>query len=132
MRTSSPTLDRLPDRSLTPLVLTVLLMLGIGGCASTGGAGTDGAEGAFATVVIENDNPRIVNVTALRGGTRFRLGTVSALSTEELEIERHMIDSTGQLQLLIQPLGSGNVYRGQPILVSEGDIIELTVSSMIR
>ena len=132
MMTRNPDSDHLPKRTLTPLVLSILLLVGIGGCASTGGGGADGADGAFATLVIENDNPRIVNVTALRGGTRYRLGTVSALSTQELEIDRHMIDSTGQLQLLIQPLGSGNVYRGQPILVSEGDVIELSVSTMIR
>ena len=120
-------------RQRTPIALVFTLLL-IAGCASAGGPGDadGGPDGAFATVVIENDNPRIVNVSALRSGTRYRVGTVPPLSTRELEIRRYMTDSTGELQLLIAPLGSGHAYRAQPILVSEGDVIELRVSSLVR
>ena len=122
MRT--PVLERRTRTTLLALVAALLL----GGCASIAGE----PEPAYATLVVENDNTSTVNVYALRSGSRFRLGTVTGLGTEEFPLRRHMLGTAGDLQLLIDPIGSRRNYPSQRIVVSEGDVIELRVSSFLR
>lgn len=118
--------------AVLPAALVVL-----GACA--GSAPREGAEpeaaapdNAYATVVIENDATRIVTVYAVRSGTRMRLGTVAGISSKEFPIRRNMLDTSGELQLMVDPLGSQERYYSDAIVVDAGDVIELRVSSLIR
>lgn len=108
------------------LVLTALIAPG---CASNG---AEGGRAPFAELHIDNDNPRIVTVYAVRNGTRMRLGTVNGVSSHTFPLRQSMIGSTGQLRVLVEPLGSNNRYFSDPIFVNEGDVIELTVSGLVR
>lgn len=110
------------------VVLLAIAVL-LGACASMGGGDSE----PFATLVVHNDGTSIVTVYALRaGGSRMRLGQVSPLSQAELPIRHHVLGGTSELQVLIDPLGSRQTYASNPIHVSEGDVLEMRVSSLIR
>lgn len=115
-------------RTTSRAVIALLAALFLGGCASAGG----GPEPPYATVVVENDNIATVNIYAVRNGSRFRLGTVTGLATQEFELRRHMLGSAGDLRLVIDPIGSQRNYLTQSSIVNEGDVIELRVSSFLR
>lgn len=119
-------------RRLAAFAALLLLPL-TAACASGGEDGYDaGPLGHYATLIVENDNTSNVTVYALRSGTRQRMGTVTGLSTERLEIRRTMLSGAGELNVGIDPLGSNRMYTAYPIYVSEGDVIEVTVSSFLR
>lgn len=108
--------------------LGFLLVLLLSACASMG---THGAE-RFATLVIDNDNTMNVNIYAMRGDMRMRIGMVPGVSTREFPLRLDMLTSGGDLHLAIDPIGSPRTYPATPILVREGDTIELRVSAFIR
>ncbi len=119
-------------RRLAAFAALALLPLGVA-CASGGEDGYDaGPRAHYATLIVENDNTSNVTVYALRSGTRQRMGTVTGLSTERFEIRRTMLSGGGELNVGIDPLGSNRMYTAYPIYVSEGDVIEVTVSSFLR
>ncbi len=111
------------------LLIILVTILVLGGCASMGGSGGE----PYATLIIENDGTATVTVYALRsGGTRMRIGQVTALGRAEFGIREYMVGGTSQLQLLIDPLGSRQSYPTQSIYISEGEVVRLVVSSFIR
>lgn len=106
----------------------ILATAALAGCASTGAADRE----PYATLIVENDNTMAVNVFALRGATRTRLGTVTGLGQEEFSLRIGMLSGGNQLRLLIAPIGSPIDYPSQSIMVYEGDVLELRVSSFLR
>jgi hypothetical protein len=108
--------------------LGVLLIVLLSACATPG---TPGPE-PFATLVIENDSPMDVNIHAVRHQSRFRVGTVSGVSTREFPIRDNMLSPGGELHLVIDPIGSPRTYSAHPIVVLRGDTIELRVGAVIR
>lgn len=123
-------------RFRTLLGILVIAASTLAGCASIRGADgeRDGAQdGPYATVMVENDGTSTVTIHALRsGGTRIRLGQVNGLSRSEFPIRRHMLQGGGQLQLEIDPVGSGQSYPTDRLAIDEGDMLRLVVSSFIR
>lgn len=107
------------------LVSTIVLA----GCAAMG---TPDME-PYAMLEVENDGTSTVTIYAIReGGTRMRLGQLTGLSRDEFPLRRHMVGGTGRLQLLIDPVGTQRTFPSQSILINEGDVIRLRVSSFIR
>lgn len=105
------------------------LALIVAGCASAGGAraakddpGFTGSERA--EIVVQNSNWLDMNVYAVRGGSRMRLGTVNSMASERFRLPRHMVDGVGGLRLLADPIGSRDVYFSQPILIGPGQRVE--------
>lgn len=115
-------------RSTLPLLGVLAAALTVGGCAAMQGD----PEPTYATLVVENDSPMTVNVYSLRTGQRLRIGQVFGLRTGEFSLRRSELGAGGDLQLLIDPIGSNRNYPSQSIIVYEGDIIELQVSNFIR
>ena len=115
-------------------VVVPILALVVGACAGTGPReqGERAPDAGYATVVIENDATRIVTVYAVRSGTRMRLGTVAGVSSREFPIRRSMLDATGELRLMVDPLGSRERYYSDTIIVDPGDVVQLRVSSLIN
>jgi hypothetical protein len=109
--------------------LLVLALAAVAGCA---GVSPGPREPAYATLVVNNDSPMTVNIYTLRSGQRLRLGQVSGLRSVEFGLRRSLLGAGGDLQVLIDPVGSSMNYPSQAITVFEGDIIELRVSSFIR
>lgn len=114
------------------LVLILVLFIGACGSGSTAVSGDRDARAGYATLIIENDSPSAVTVYALRDGGRQRIGTIPGLSTERISIRRILLTPGGELRVAVDPIGSSRVYTAQPILVNEGDVLEMTVSSFVR
>jgi hypothetical protein len=107
--------------------LGVLLIALLSACAPL----EQGAE-PFATLVIENDSAMHVNIHAVRHGSRLRIGMVPGVSTRDFPIRNDMLGPAGELNLVIDPIGSTRTYPAMPIHVNRGDTIELRVGAVIR
>jgi hypothetical protein len=97
-------------------------------CASGGGPkqATDeaGFAGGRAEVIVQNSNWSDMNVFAVRGGSRVRLGTATSMGRERFRLPRYLVEGTGGLQLIADPIGSRDVFFSQPILISPGQRVE--------
>lgn len=81
---------------------------------------------------MSNDNWLDMNIFILRGGSRYRLGSVSSLSSAVFELPAAVIGSTGDLQVVADPVGSNIVYTSPLILITAGHtIIDLRVNNII-
>ena len=114
-------------RSLRHLLLVLLPVLLLAGCAGSRPRGGDVAVGTRTTVEVENRSWSAVNVYALRGGQRVRLGTVQAVSTSVLTIPPAIVSGVSSLSFLIDPIGSNRTPISQEISVREGDQLKLYV-----
>jgi hypothetical protein len=113
-------------RAATTILAVGLVVAGAPACA------TLGAAEPMATLVVDNDNPMQVNIHAVRDGTRIRVGTVPGVSTREFDLRRDMLSPAGELRLVIDPIGSPRSYPAEPIVVRDGDVIEIRVGAIIR
>jgi hypothetical protein len=112
----------------------LVLGLGLGGCART--VGTGGAEDALAAseaaavrIRVENHNWLDVNVYAVRNGTRYRLGTVTSMTKQMFRLPVAMVAQSGEFRLLVDPIGSSEVYFTEPLLVTPGQEIDWNVEN---
>lgn len=110
-------------------VLVLAATLVLSACASTGEADRE----PYAILVVENDSTLTVNIYEVRGGGRGqRLGQVAALRTTRIPLRRHMVSTSGQFRVLIDPVGSAQSYSSDTIVINEGDEVRLRVSAFIR
>lgn len=125
LSTTEPSKE-VPVRSLRSLLLVLLPVLLLAGCAGKRApAGVD--VGGRTTVEVENRSWSAVNVYAVRGGQRVRLGTVQAVSTSVLNIPPAIVSGVSSLSFLIDPIGSSRTPISQEISVREGDQLKLYV-----
>jgi len=114
-------------------IVASLLTLGMtyaSGCASKGqSAIASGAQPSDAGVVtVQNDNWLDVVVYAVNGSTKFRLGSVTGISSGSFRLSAGL-SPTGSLRLLVDPIGASNGYLTEAITLTPGQRIELRVSS---
>ena len=83
------------------------------------------------TVTVKNSNWLDVVVFAVRGTTRSRVGSVTGLSSATFHVPAHYAPD-GNLQLLVDPIGSDATYLTDRIAVNPGQHVELTVTSILR
>jgi len=81
------------------------------------------------TVAVTNNNWSNVTVYLLRGGARYRLGMVNSMSTAVLRVPTVAVSAQGDVQLMVDPLGSTRGYVTPNLMVSPGDKIEFTVQN---
>jgi hypothetical protein len=77
-------------------------------------------------VVVRNTNVLDVAVYAVRYGTRQRIGTVTGLSTGRLALPPSFVND-GSVQLLVDPIGSDQVWLTDPIRLAPTQNVELSV-----
>jgi hypothetical protein len=82
-------------------------------------------------VIVNNTNYLDVDVFAVRGTSRSRVGSVTGLSSATFSVPAHYA-SDGNLQLLVDPIGSNATYLTDKIAVSPGQQLELTVAAILR
>jgi hypothetical protein len=82
-------------------------------------------------VTVNNSNYLDVDVFAVRGTSRARIGSVTGLSSATLLVPVHLA-ADGNVQLLVDPIGSNATYLTDRIAVSPGQQIELTVAPVLR
>jgi hypothetical protein len=104
----------------------------LAGCASGGTApGTARESGPRPVVVVRNDNWLDVNVYAVRGSSRFRLGTVRGNGTATLPLPPTLTGDAGGIRLLVDPIGSRGSYLTESIAVGPDQWVSFTVASTL-
>ena len=82
-------------------------------------------------VLVNNSNYLDVDVFAVRGTSRARVGSVTGLSSATFRVPAHYA-LDGHLQLLVDPIGSNATYLTDKIAVGPGQQVELTVAAILR
>jgi hypothetical protein len=75
---------------------------------------------------VTNINWADINVYAVRGLTRSRIGFVTSLTTRSFRVPGSSMPD-GTLRLLIDPVGSEKTYVTEAIVAASGQRVELTV-----
>lgn len=78
---------------------------------------------------LEVDNSAFLDadVFALQGYRRVRLGTVTGLTTQKLEIPRYLVDPGLPLRFIIDPIGGRRNSVSDELVVYQGDTVSLFV-----
>ena len=115
--------------------LTTVLMLALPGCASVVSQDdvefVQSAPAEESTLVVANNYWGEMDVFALNGGTRVRLGSVMTGKTATLKISRDLL-ARPEVQFQIDPVGPENAFTFPPISVHPGATVELTVQNSLR
>lgn len=80
-------------------------------------------------VEVNNHNWLAVRVYAVRNGARFRVGVVDGATDRLLTLPRGWMETNGQVQLLIDPIGGLATHLTEPIPVCPGQRIEIQVEA---
>lgn len=115
------------------------LTVTLGACASAGNRGHAARVAAgdvtssfdAVPVRVSNHNWMDVVVYAMHSGIRFRLGTVTSMSTQVLTIPNGIISQIDGVQLVADPIGSDDSYISEPIMTGPGDAIEFNVEDRL-
>lgn len=105
----------------------------LGGCASNAGPDSELRSRApeKTSVQVSNNNWLDVNVFAVRGDQRVRLGMVTSMSTKLLRVPGAFLSGPADLQLIADPIGSSMSYSSEPINVWPGQTITLAVENQL-
>jgi hypothetical protein len=85
-----------------------------------------------ATVRVANYNWMDVNVYAVQGGTRIRLGTVTTMNTSTFRLPERFLTGTTGVRLMVDPIGSTEGYVTDGILVHGGQQISFNVQNSLQ
>lgn len=75
-------------------------------------------------VYVENGNWLDVEVYAVRGVSRIRLGTVRSQEGRFFELPVHAVGAGQQVRLLADPIGSRQALSSGVVMINPGDIVE--------
>ena len=132
--------------TLKTLAAAVAATLTLGACATGGapaGSGSFAPTGEAAakalasagtraaTVKVENLNWSDMNVYVLQNGARTRLGTVTSMNTTVFRLPTHVLASTATVRLLLDPIGSSEMFVTDPVQVRGGEQIALNVQNSL-
>ncbi len=103
-------------------------------CAASASMGNDysmqPAPGLASTVVhVENNNWADMDVFVVRQGLRARIGTVTSMSAADLRVPETLLGPEGDLQLMVDPIGSSRSFMTQPMMVSQGQRVRFRVEN---
>jgi hypothetical protein len=115
-----------PSRAAVALAAGLIALLALAGCRSTGGA-VPSSQRSEAFVRVENRSMLDMTVYVMRGGERRRLGLVNALSTQMLPIPSVLVDGSGVLRFLADPIGASRTPVSEEIVVRHGDVVQLII-----
>src|SRR5262245_33523349 len=83
-------------------------------------------------VRITNNNPLDITVYAVNLGVRHRIGTVSSAASGSFQLALHDVGSSGDLQLVADPIGARRTTTTQTIHVSPGQTIFWVLAADLR
>jgi hypothetical protein len=102
------------------------MLIAVAGCQSTGGRRAP-ADRSEAFVRVENRSMLDMTIYVVRGGERRRLGLVNALTTQMLSIPSVLIDGSGVLRFLADPIGGSRTPVSEEVFVRDGDVVQLII-----
>jgi hypothetical protein len=113
-------------------LLVLLLALVVTGCGIGRQQGSAEAPERPPTVVtVTNNNWADMVVYVVRSTMRTRLGTVTSMNTQDLEIPASMIGPAATLRLQALPIGSRRQHVTPPIYVGPGQQINYTIQNQL-
>ncbi len=83
-------------------------------------------------VYVENSNFLDMDIFAVRGATRIRLGTVRSQQGQFFDLPASAIDAGQQLQLLADPIGSRASHRTGTVMINPGDVVEWRLGNSLN
>ena len=119
-------------RMLTPLLGLVLATFAV---PVTGDAAVPLVEDSVRTDAVQvhvvNHNWLDMRIYAVVNGRSIRLGTVTGLTSETLEIRKSLVGFGADLELVARGIGSRSENFRTSIQVSPGDVLEFRVENSI-
>ena len=112
-------------RAVRLLAVLFVAALGTAGCVGKGRNAPTPQENA--TVVVQNRAFIDVDVFALYGGSRARLGMVTANGTSRFRIPAAVVGAGRDLRFLVDPIGSNRQGTSFNLYVRPGEQVTLTV-----
>jgi hypothetical protein len=108
----------------------LLILCTVGACTGKA-AGTRRAQPApvSSTIRVANNNWSDVTIYILRAGNRVRLGTVTSMGASVFRMPDMLLRSSGDVQLMVDPLGSRHVFVTPSIQFFPGQEIEFQVEN---
>jgi len=94
-------------------------------------ARVDDSARAAVRVQVDNHNFLDMRIYAESNGRRWRLGTVTAFTSETFELPRFVTLPNDEVVLVASPIGSRGVYVAQPVLVEPGDTVQFNVENQL-
>ena len=109
-------------------LLSAVLVGGVlpAACARKGARSAQG-DTPPTTVRVRNQGFLDVNVYAVRGGQRVRLGTVTGNSVQVLRIPEFLLSGATPLRFIADPIGNQRQPTSDEIMVTPGDEVTLYV-----
>jgi hypothetical protein len=120
--------------ALKTLALTVATGLSLAACtasaAPAAGPRTLSADDGSTTIVkVENRSWNDVNVYAVQGGMRYRLGMVTSMNTARLRVPARAGQFTQEMQLVAVPIASEESFVSPMVQVVHGQQVALTIQN---
>jgi hypothetical protein len=115
------------SRPAKSLAAAMVVFLAVAGCSSTREGAPPPEPRAESYVRVENRSMLDMTIYVVRGGERRRLGLVNALSSQTLAIPSVVIDGSGVLRFLADPIGANRTPVSEEIVVRHGDVVQLTI-----
>ena len=112
-------------RAVKLFAVVLAAALGSAGCVGKGRNAPAPQE--TTTVVVNNRAFMDVDVFALYGGTRARLGTVTANGSARFRIPPAIVGAGRELRFMVDPIGSNRAGTSFSIYVRPGERVTLTV-----
>lgn len=100
-------------------------------CASGANRASAGLDQAPISLTVTNQNWLDVDIFAVRGASRYRLGAVGGNSSAMLKIPQGIL-VRGEVQLMADPIGSNEIYVSDLISVAPDEKLQLTVAPRMR
>ena len=114
--------------ALLPAALMAFLL---SACASGSSpqSGPAPSIGESAMVRVSNNNWADMNVYMVRSGMRVRLGTVTTMGTRSFRVPKSLMNASGELRLVADPIGSQDVHVSQPVQVWPGQTVQFKIEN---
>ncbi|HEY7879092.1 MAG TPA: hypothetical protein VIC55_12740 [Gemmatimonadaceae bacterium] len=95
-------------------------------------ANGDPASGPTPATYVNVDNQGFsdMNIYAISGGQRVRLGTAIGSRETRFKLPSYLITTLTQLRFLADPIGGNRLPVSEEITVSPGDVVTLRIPSM--
>ena len=128
-------------RSVLATAASVLSVVVLGGAcapAASGGAVLLPPEmspvstAAPPTVRVTNNNWSNMNVYAVRGSTRLRLGMVTSMATEVFRLPASVTGGGTGVRLLADPIGGSEQYLTPAVFVGQGEEVKLDLHNQLQ
>jgi hypothetical protein len=118
-------------RDLRKLIPLVALVATSASCAPThaGPAAGPQSHENQAVVQVSNHNWADVVVYAVVSGARYRLGMLTTNQSGEFRLPPGVVSGSGEVRLLVDPIGSRDVYTTQPIHVRPGQWVDFKIEN---